>query len=254
VGVLADFSGQPAEALQPLKDRRFIEIDRDNFDEVLAGMNPGLKVRVQNTLNGDGSELAVPLRFENMEDFEPGQLVRQIEPLRILVRIRSMLNEVQYRAEDSPDLAEELKRILKRSGLPADSGARLNEILTLSNDGVKPGLSKWAKPELIPQITAAGGSLQMVMLRAGWVAFWAFDFEEKSNQGLTGRDEFLDRVKEPIRRPPANMAAFTMEQHLLAHGVIRVQIAAGPSVPGQYEMCGLKTIDWYAAQLVSPKA
>lgn len=63
----------------------------------------------------------------------------------------------------------------------------------------------------------------------------------------------LAQVKEPIRRPPANMAAFTMGQHLLSHGVIKIQIAEGPSFPGEYEVCRLKTIGWYAAQLVSSK-
>ena len=114
-------------------------------------------------------------------------------------------------------------------------------------------LRQWQKPELIPQIVSSGGTRQMVMLRVGWLAFWAFDFEEKSEQGVSGRDEFLDRVKEPIRRPPANMAAFTMEQHLLSQGVIKIQIAEGPSFPGEYEACRLKTIGWYAAQLISPK-
>ena len=93
----------------------------------------------------------------------------------------------------------------------------------------------------------------MVMLRVGWLAFWAFDFEEKSERGVSGRDEFLDRVKEPIRRPPPHMAAFTMEQHLVARGVLKIQIGGGESVPGQYEICQLKTLGWYVAQLVSPK-
>ena len=115
-------------------------------------------------------------------------------------------------------------------------------------------LKDWGKPELVPQITSGGVTRQMVMLRVGWVAFWAFDFEEKSDQGVGGRDEFLDRVREPIRRPPANMAAFTAEQHLIARGVFQIQIAEGPALPEQYEICKLRTVGWYAAQLVSPKA
>jgi hypothetical protein len=114
-------------------------------------------------------------------------------------------------------------------------------------------LRQWQKPELIPQITSHGATRQMIMLRVGWMAFWAFDFEEKSEQGVSGRDEFRDRVKEPIRRPPANMAAFTMEQHLLARGVFKIQIAEGPALPGEYQICKLKTIGWYAARLVSAK-
>ena len=114
-------------------------------------------------------------------------------------------------------------------------------------------LRQWEKPELIPQITDGGASRQMVMLRVGWVAFWAFDFQEKSNDGTSGREEFLDRVKEPIRRPPPEMAAFVMEQHLIARGVLQIQIADGESLPGEYQICKLKTIGWYAAHLVSPK-
>ena len=114
-------------------------------------------------------------------------------------------------------------------------------------------LKQWQKPELIPQITPSGSTRQMVMLRVGFLAFWTFDFEEKSDRGVSGRDEFLDRVKEPIRRPPPEIAAFTMEQHLLSHGVLQIQTADGPSLPGEYQVCKLKTIGWYSAQLVSSK-
>lgn len=114
-------------------------------------------------------------------------------------------------------------------------------------------LRHWRRPELVPQIAASGGTRQMVMLRAGWLAFWAFDFEEKSEHGVSGRDEFLDRVKEPIRRPPAHMAAFTVEQHLVSRGVLKIQISGGASLPGEYEVCPLKTVGWYVAQMISPK-
>ena len=92
------------------------------------------------------------------------------------------------------------------------------------------------------------------MLRVGWVAFRAFDFEAPSDEGVSGREAFLDRVKEPIRRPPPSMAEFTAEQNLLARGVLRTQITEGPSQPGRYEVVRLRTIGWYAAPLVSPKA
>jgi hypothetical protein len=114
-------------------------------------------------------------------------------------------------------------------------------------------LRQWQQPELVSQIVPSGGTKQMVMFRAGWLGFWAFDFEEKSALGLSGRNEFLDRVKEPIRRPPAHMAAFTVEQHLRARGVLKIQINGGPSLPGQYQVCQLKTLGWYVAQMISPK-
>src|SRR5262245_51853317 len=77
VGVIGDFSGHPTEPLKPLKDRKFIHIDRDNFNDVMARMTPGLNLRVENTLAGDGSEMAVQLRFASMADFEPASVVNQ---------------------------------------------------------------------------------------------------------------------------------------------------------------------------------
>src|ERR1700678_2642618 len=82
VGVLGDFSGDPTEALKPLKDRKFIQIDRDNFNEIMTRMTPGLNFRVENKLNNDGTEMAVSLKFNAIEDFEPQKLVEQIEPLK----------------------------------------------------------------------------------------------------------------------------------------------------------------------------
>src|SRR5215210_2294073 len=75
VGVLGDFSGKPDEPLPRLKDRKFVEIDRDNFNQVLSGMKPRLAYRVDNKLTDDGSKLNVELRFNKIEDFEPDQLV-----------------------------------------------------------------------------------------------------------------------------------------------------------------------------------
>src|SRR5512140_2939773 len=82
VGVLGDFSGNPTEPLKPLKDRKFIQIDRDNLNDVMARMTPGLNLRVENTLKGDGSEMAVQLKFNSIEDFEPANVVRQVAPLK----------------------------------------------------------------------------------------------------------------------------------------------------------------------------
>src|SRR3954464_15472617 len=80
VGVLSDLSGKPDEPLPKLKDRKFVEIDRDNFDKVLAGMKPRLAFQVDNTLQGDGSKLNVEMRFSHISDFEPEQAVKQVEP------------------------------------------------------------------------------------------------------------------------------------------------------------------------------
>src|SRR5436190_12401285 len=78
VGVLGDFSGNPTQPLKPLKDRKFIQIDRDNFNDVMGRMTPGLNMRVDNTLKGDGSQLALNLKFNSMDDFEPAKVVGQV--------------------------------------------------------------------------------------------------------------------------------------------------------------------------------
>ncbi|QTL01704.1 type VI secretion system contractile sheath small subunit [Aquabacter sp. L1I39] len=112
VGVLGDFSGDPAEPLKPLTERKFIQIDRDNFDQVLARMTPGLKIKVDNTLADDGSELSVELAFKSMEDFEPAAVVNRVEPLRKLMDVRSQLRDLLSKADRSENLETLLEQIL----------------------------------------------------------------------------------------------------------------------------------------------
>jgi type VI secretion system protein ImpB len=127
VGVLGDFSGNPTAPLKPLRDRKFIQIDRDNFNEVMARMTPGLNLRVANTLKGDGSEMAVQLKFQSMEDFEPGNIVRQVEPLRKLLETRNKLRDLLTKIDRSEDLESLLDRILQSNEdlkkLSSDLGA-----------------------------------------------------------------------------------------------------------------------------------
>lgn len=77
VGVLGDFSGNDSAPKKPLKDRKFIQIDRDNFDEVMTKIEPKLNLKVDNTLASDGSQMSVSLKFNKMEDFEPARIVDQ---------------------------------------------------------------------------------------------------------------------------------------------------------------------------------
>ena len=77
VGVIGDFSGDPTQPLRPLAERKFIQIDRDNFNEVMTRMTPGLNIRVANKLADDGSEMAVQLKFDAIEDFEPARVAEQ---------------------------------------------------------------------------------------------------------------------------------------------------------------------------------
>ena len=115
VGVLGDFSGNPTEPLKPLKDRKFIQIDRDNINDVMARMTPGLNLRVENTLKDDGSEMAVQLKFNSIEDFEPANVVRQVEPLKKLLETRDRLRDLLTKVDRSSDLENVLEQVLQNT-------------------------------------------------------------------------------------------------------------------------------------------
>ncbi len=116
VGVLGDFSGKPDEALPKMKDRKLIEIDRDNFDKVLSGMKPRVAFGVENKLAGDGSKMNVELRFSSMDDFNPDQVVQQVEPLRKLVEGRRRLSDLLSKMDGNDRLEELLGDILQNTG------------------------------------------------------------------------------------------------------------------------------------------
>ncbi len=113
VGVMGDFSGDPTSPLAPLKDRKFIQIDRDNFNDVMARMTPGASMKVENTLAGDGSEMAVDLKFNSIDDFEPGRVVQQVEPLRKLQETRDKLRDLMSKVDRSEDLENLLENVLQ---------------------------------------------------------------------------------------------------------------------------------------------
>jgi type VI secretion system protein ImpB len=115
VGVLGDFSGNPTSPLKPMADRKFISIDRDNFNDIMQRMTPGLNFRVENTLKGDGSEMAVQLSFKSIEDFEPGRVVEQVEPLKKLLETRNKLRDLLSTVDRSDKLEEQLEEILKNT-------------------------------------------------------------------------------------------------------------------------------------------
>ncbi len=125
VGVLGDFSGDPTEALKPMKDRKFIQIDRDNFNDVMARMTPGLKLKVDNTLADDGTQMAVDLAFKSMEDFEPGRVVQQVEPLRKLMETRNQLRDLLSKADRSEELEGLLERVLQNTDELKELGGQL---------------------------------------------------------------------------------------------------------------------------------
>lgn len=122
VGVIGDFSGDPVKPLRPFGERKFIQIDRDNFDEVMDRLAPGLNLRIENKLAGDGSTMAVDLHFNSMDDFEPGRIVDQVPALRTLLETRNRLRDLMSKADRSEDLELLLEQILKdQSGLDSIS-------------------------------------------------------------------------------------------------------------------------------------
>jgi len=114
VGVLGDFTGQPApDKPQPrLKDRKFINVDLDSFDEVMAGMAPRVSYRVKNRLSPEGGEFAVDLRFNKLDDFRPESVVQQVEPLRKLLEARSKLADLRNKLAGNEKLEDLLAEVL----------------------------------------------------------------------------------------------------------------------------------------------
>jgi type VI secretion system protein ImpB len=97
MGVLADLSGQPTEALPRLKDRRFVEVTPDNFDGVLDSFKPHLSLEVDNKLSeeADAGKLKVDLDFKTIDDFEPGNVAKRVKPLRELLDLRTKLGDLR---------------------------------------------------------------------------------------------------------------------------------------------------------------
>jgi type VI secretion system protein ImpB len=113
VGILADLSGLPIEPLPKVKDRKFVEIDRDNFDDVLASAAPRLAIRVPNKLKPDANEmLNVELNFKSMDDFGPVALVQQIEPLRKLFEARNRLRDLLTKLDGNDELDAVLREVV----------------------------------------------------------------------------------------------------------------------------------------------
>jgi type VI secretion system protein ImpB len=127
VGVLGDFVGKPEEALAPVKQRKFVEIDRDNFDQVLAGMKPRLAYTTENKLQDDGSKMGVELKFNSIEDFEPDNVVQQVEPLRKLVEARQKLGDLLSKMDGN----DKLESILNDVVANADKQKELSDALGL---------------------------------------------------------------------------------------------------------------------------
>lgn len=115
MGVMGDYSGDNTENKRSLKERKFTQIDRDNFNEVMTKVNPKLNLKVDNLLEDDGSEVSVNLDFKTMEDFEPHRLVEQVEPLKQLMETRNKLRDLLTKADRSEQLETLLEEILSNT-------------------------------------------------------------------------------------------------------------------------------------------
>lgn len=115
MGVLGDFSGSPAEALPRLKDRKFVEVSPDNFDDVLKSMQPRLQYTVENKLSDDAGKIGVELNFESMDDFSPERVAQQVEPLRKLLDLRQQLADLRGSLQGNDKLEEILQATVNDS-------------------------------------------------------------------------------------------------------------------------------------------
>jgi len=113
VGIMSDLSGKPAEALPPVKDRKFVEIDRDNFQDVLSSINPRVAFRVPNKLQPDSNDfLNVELRFKHLDDFGPVEVLKQVPQLKRLFEARSRLRDLLTKLDGNDDLDSLLKQVM----------------------------------------------------------------------------------------------------------------------------------------------
>jgi len=111
MGVMADLSGKPADPLAPVADRKFLEIDIDNFDERLKAAKPRVALRVPNTLTGEGN-LSVDITFESMEDFSPAAVASKVESLNKLLTARKQLSNLITYMDGKVGAEEVVKKLL----------------------------------------------------------------------------------------------------------------------------------------------
>lgn len=112
VGIMSDLAGKPEEKLPLLKERKFVEIDRDNFNEVLESIGPRVAFQVDNKLTDEeDSKLSVELKFNHMDDFSPDSLIHQVEPLKKLFDARTRLNDLIAKLDGNDDLESLLQEV-----------------------------------------------------------------------------------------------------------------------------------------------
>lgn len=135
LGVLGDFSGKTDVQQPKMKDRKFIDVDRDNFDAALAGMKPRLAYRVDNKLTNDGTEMNVEMRFNSLQDFEPDQVVQQVAPLKKLVDARKKLSDLLSKMDGNDRLEELLQDVMNNTDAQKQISAQLGLDANTDGDG-----------------------------------------------------------------------------------------------------------------------
>jgi type VI secretion system protein ImpB len=125
VGVMGDYAGDPTEPMKPLAERKFTQIDRDNFNDVMGRIAPGLNIKVDNTLAGDGSQMAVNLKFKSMDDFDPVKVAEQVPALKAMLETRSRLRDLVSKADLSEELEGLLEQVLQDKGKLDELSAQL---------------------------------------------------------------------------------------------------------------------------------
>jgi type VI secretion system protein ImpB len=111
VGVMADLAGKPDGPVVPIKHRKFVEIDRDNFNDVMASIGPRLAFAVENKLVDDNTKMNVELRFKKFDDLRPESIVQQVESLKKLFDARQRLNDLIGKLDGNDDLAALLQQV-----------------------------------------------------------------------------------------------------------------------------------------------
>jgi type VI secretion system protein ImpB len=140
VGVMADLSGQRKNPLPVMKERKFVPIDRDNFNEVLAKAEPRLALKVQNRLTDEDTKLAVELNFKHLDDFEPARVAEQVAPLKELLDMRLRLTQLLSKMEGNDKLEQLLGEVLSNTEKAMSLAKQMG--IEAASEGAKPEETK----------------------------------------------------------------------------------------------------------------
>jgi type VI secretion system protein ImpB len=149
-GIMADVSGNPEDPLPKIKDRKFVEIDRDNFNDVMTASNPRLVFQVDNKLANDGSKLNLELKFNNMDDFDPVNVLKQIGPLKKLYDARQRLSDLLTKLDGNDDLDGLLQDIVSST----ESLEELKSLTAATGDDAAADAGETPTEEVAPKKSA----------------------------------------------------------------------------------------------------